>query len=262
MNANGSGTSSDPVVSKPYTVPSAPVITQIDVVGNAATLEYAAPASNGGQAITSYEYSIDSGSSWVSTNSATVLSVQISNLVENQDYQVGVRAVNSAGPGAVATVSTQSVVVTPVSPQTPALPATVPSTTIPPTTTTTLAPKPVVPVTTPAVVPPTDSALEVLPGSGGVAVPPGSGAVVVDGKIIDLIVTVAQDGVASIEFPGEFIVRITPRNADGTIIPPGEGNAIRAYRGRTVEIGGEGFAPNTVVENNELGFITRLQLLY
>ena len=247
VNANGSGTSSDPVVSKPYTVPSAPVITQIDVVGNAATLEYAAPASNGGQAITSYEYSIDSGSSWVSTNSATVLSVQISNLVENQDYQVGVRAVNSAGPGAVATVSTQSVVVTPVSPQTPALPATVPSTTIPPTTTT-LVPKPVIPVTTPAVVPPTDSALEVLPGSGGVAVPPGSGAVVVDGKIIDLIVTVAQDGVAVIEFPGEFVVRITPRNADGTIIPPGEGNAIRAFRGRTVEIGGEGFAPNSIVE--------------
>ena len=250
VNANGSGTSSDPVVSKPYTVPSAPVITQIDVVGNDATLEYAAPASNGGQAITSYEYSIDNGSSWVSTNSASVFSVQISNLVENQDYQVGVRAVNSAGPGAVATVSTQAVVVAPVSPtspQAPALPAATPSTTVPPTTTT-LAPKPVVPVTTPAVVPPADSALEVLPGSGGVAVPPGTGAVVVDGKVVDLIVTVAQDGVASIEFPGEFVVRITPRNADGTIIPPGEGNAIRAYRGRTVEIGGEGFAPNTVIE--------------
>ena len=90
--------------------------------------------------------------------------------------------------------------------------------------------------------------LEVLPGSGGVAVPPGSGAVVVDGKVVDLIVTVAQDGVASIEFPGEFVLRITPRNADGTTIPPGEGNAIRVFRGRTVEIGGEGFAPNTVVE--------------
>jgi len=88
----------------------------------------------------------------------------------------------------------------------------------------------------------------VLPGSGGIAVPPGSGAVVVDGKVVDLIVTVAQDGVAIIEFPDEFIVRIIPRNADGTIIPPGEGNAIRAYRGRTVEIGGEGFAPNSVVE--------------
>jgi hypothetical protein len=88
----------------------------------------------------------------------------------------------------------------------------------------------------------------VLPGSGGIAVTPGSGAVVVDGKVVDLIVTVAQDGVAVIEFPGEFVVRITPRNADGTIIPPGEGNAIRAFRGRTVEIGGEGFASNSVVE--------------
>lgn len=255
VNANGSGTSSDPVVSKPYTVPSAPIITQIDVDGNNATLKYTAPASNGGQAITSYEYSIDSGSSWVSTNSASVFSVQISNLVENQDYQVGVRAVNSAGPGAVATVSTQSIVAAPTSPsspQVPALPEATPSTTIPkvPTTTPTTTPvtKPPVPVTVPASVPVPDATLEVLPGSGGVPVPPGSGAVVVDGKVADLIVTVAQDGVASIEFPGEFVVRITPRNADGTIIPPGEGNAIRAYRGRTVEVGGEGFAPNTVIE--------------
>ncbi|MEI8069358.1 MAG: hypothetical protein WCH38_06090, partial [Actinomycetota bacterium] len=83
---------------------------------------------------------------------------------------------------------------------------------------------------------------------GGIAVTPGRGAVVVDGKVVDLIVNVAQDGVAVIEFPGEFVLRITPRNADGTIIPPGEGNAIRAFRGRTVEIGGEGFAPNSVVE--------------
>jgi hypothetical protein len=255
VNANGSGTPSDPVVSKPYTVPSAPVITQIDVDGNDATLAYTAPASNGGQAITSYEYSIDNGSSWVSTNSASVFTVQISNLVENQDYQVGVRAVNSAGPGAVATVSTQAVVVTPVSPtspQIPALPEATPSTTIPkvPTTTPTTTPatKPPVPVTVPASVPVPDPMLEVLPGSGGVAVTPGSGAVVVDGKVVDLIVSVAQDGVAIIEFPDEFVVRIIPRNADGTIIPPGEGNAIRAYRGRTVEIGGEGFAPNTVVE--------------
>jgi hypothetical protein len=254
VNANGSGTSSDPVVSKPYTVPGAPVITQINVSGNDATLQYTQPASNGGQAITSYEYSIDSGSSWVSTNSPTVLSVQISNLVEDQDYQVGVRAVNSAGPGAVATVSTQSVVVTPSSPsspQVPVVPVAAPSTTTP-TTTTTVAPKPVVPVTTPAtspvVVPPVASTLEVLPGSGGIAVPLGGGAVVVDGKIVDLVVTIAQDGVAVIEFPGEFVIRIAPRNADGTIVPPGEGNAIRAFRGRTVEIGGEGFAPNSVVE--------------
>lgn len=249
VNANGSGTSSDPVVSKPYTVPSAPVITQIDVDGNDATLAYTAPASNGGQAITSYEYSIDSGSSWVSTNSPNVMSVQISNLVEDQDYQVGVRAVNSAGPGAVATVSTQAVV-TPAIPQTPVTPITTvaPTTTIAPTTTTTLVPKPLAPVTSPSVTQPVDSTLEVLPGSGGVAVTPGSGAVVVDGKVVDLIVTVAQDGVAVIEFPGEFVVRITPRNADGTIIPPGEGSAIRAFRGRTVEVGGEGFAPNSVVE--------------
>ena len=280
VNANGSGTSSDPVVSKPYTVPSAPIITQIDVDGNDATLAYTAPASNGGQAITSYEYSIDNGSSWVSTNSPTVMSVQISNLVEDQDYQVGVRAVNSAGPGAVATVSTQSVIVVPTNPTTSTTSTTVPqrsssttSTTVPPrtsggsapeqsTTTTTTQPKSpissVAPVVPAAPTEPTGSPtasvtqnptqLEVLPGSGGIAVPPGRGAVVIDGKIVDLIVTVAQDGVAIIEFPGEFVVRITPRNADGTIIPPGEGSAIRAFRGRTVEVGGEGFAPNSVVE--------------
>jgi titin len=261
VNANGSGTASDPVVSKPYTVPSAPVITQIAVTGNDATLEYTAPATNGGQAITSYEYSIDSGSSWVSTNSATVLSVQISNLVENQDYQVGVRAVNSAGPGAVATVRTQSAQTspaTPDSPQTPTTtPTTTPNTTVPATVPKTEpTPKPVVPNSTPATpaatVPSagsiTESILEVLPGSGGVAVPPGSGAAVVDGKVVDLIVTIAQEGTAVIELPGDFIVRIIPRDANGSVVEPGEGNSIRAIRGRIVEIGGEGFAPNTVVE--------------
>jgi predicted RNA-binding protein with TRAM domain len=274
VNANGSGTSSDPVVSKPYTVPGAPVITQIAVTGNDATLNYTAPASNGGQAITSYEYSIDSGSSWVSTNSPNVLTVQISNLVEDQDYRVGVRAVNSAGPGAIATVRTQSVLESPTTPAAPTAPAapdaaqepattptdtatTVPattptttSTTVPKTTATTLpaATPTTTSTTTPKTVPTTVPSLDVLPGSGGIAVPLGGGAAVVNGKVIDLIVTVAQDGSGVIEFPGEFVLRIIPRDADGSVVPPSESNAIRVYQGRIVEIGGEGFAPNTEVE--------------
>jgi len=116
INANGSGTSSDPVVSKPYTVPGVPVITRITLSGNNATLEYALPISNGGQAITAYEYSIDNGSSWVTTDSASVLSVQISNLVVDLNYRVGIRAVNSAGPGTASMVNTQSVSVEPALP--------------------------------------------------------------------------------------------------------------------------------------------------
>jgi len=105
-----------------------------------------------------------------------------------------------------------------------------------------------VPTVVPTTVPTTDTSLEVLPGSGGIAVPLGSGAAVVDGKVIELIVTVAQDGSGAIEFPGEFVVRIIPRDADGSVVPPSESNAIRAYQGRIVEISGEGFAPNTEVE--------------
>ena len=60
--------------------------------------------------------------------------------------------------------------------------------------------------------------------------------------------TVAQDGSGVVEFPGEFVVQIIPRDADGSVIPPNESNAIRAYQGRIIEIGGEGFAPNTEVE--------------
>jgi titin len=269
VNAIGSGTSSDPVVSKPYTVPSAPVNTQIAVTGNEATLQYTSPTSNGGQAITSYEYSIDNGSSWVSTNSPNVLTVQISNLVEDQDYRVGVRAVNSAGPGAIATVRTQSVPESPTTPTAPQVPTDAPtatptdtptttSTTVPaatptdtPTTTSTTVPAATpttTSTTTPKTVPTTVPSLDVLPGSGGIAVPPGSGAAVINGKVVELIVTVAQDGSGAIEFPGGFVLRIIPRDADGSIIPPSESNTIRVYQGRVVEIGGEGFAPNTEVE--------------
>ena len=260
VNANGSGTSSDSVVSKPYTVPSAPVITQIAVTGNDATLEYTAPTSNGGQAITSYEYSIDSGSSWVSTNSPSVFTVQISNLVENQNYQVGVRAVNSAGAGAVATVQTQSVVETPATqePSAPApqettvittpvsIPPVVPVVPVAPVVVPVVAP--VAPVVVPVVVPTTVPRLEVLLGSGGIAVEPGVGAVVFDGKVVDLIVSITQDGSAKIEFPGEFVVSIIPRDANGLVVPADEGNAIRAMIGRAVEIVGEGFAPNSIVQ--------------
>jgi hypothetical protein len=105
-----------------------------------------------------------------------------------------------------------------------------------------------VPTVVPTTVPTTNTSLEVLPGSGGIAVPLGSGAAVVDGKVVELIVTVAQDGSGAIELPGEFVLRIIPRDADGSVVPPSESNAIRAYQGRIVEIGGEGFAPNTEVE--------------
>jgi hypothetical protein len=133
-------------------------------------------------------------------------------------------------------------------------PVTVPVTTVPapsPVTTIPEAPVTTVPQTT---VPPTSSttttlpALELLPGSNGVQTPPDQAVVVIDGVVLDLIVTINEDNSATIEYPGNFIIRIIPAlPEDGVVLADGT-SGIRVYRDRTVAIQGEGFAPDTEVE--------------
>ena len=65
--------------------------------------------SNGGSAITSYEYSIDAGSHWVSTGTLGT-SFVISGLINGTAYSVRVRATNSVGAG----VASTAVAATPV----------------------------------------------------------------------------------------------------------------------------------------------------
>jgi hypothetical protein len=90
--------------------------------------------------------------------------------------------------------------------------------------------------------------LELLPESNGVQTPPDQAVVVIDGEVIDLVVTINEDNSATIEYPGNFIVRIIPAlPEDGVVLADGT-SGIRVYRDRTVAIQGEGFAPETEVE--------------
>ena len=63
------------------------------------TLSWDAPESDGGTAITDYEYRIDGSDPWISTGS-TDTTYTVAGLVNGRSYGFEVRAVNSAGSGA------------------------------------------------------------------------------------------------------------------------------------------------------------------
>lgn len=257
INDQGSGTASDPVISKPYTVPGSPIITDLAVSGSEATVQYSAPISDGGQSITAYEYSIDNGDSWVSTNSATVTSVQITNLVEGETYQIEVRAVNSAGAGTSATVSTQSVIqenTQPIVVDTPkVLPILeeIPVVISPVVPVAPITPKPIPTKTPAATVPPSTQVPEVDPEildqSGGVRTVPGVANIVVNGEVREIEITI-DNGTAKVTDGGDFNVVITPKDSNNNLIVGAQKSVLLVMPGGVIEISGEGFAPNSTVE--------------
>ena len=104
----------------PVTVPGAPTIDSVTSGDGTLTLSWSAPADTGGAQITSYdvEYKLTSAadSAWAAvTRSGTMTTQVISGLTNGSEYDVRVRAVNSAGNSLWATDSA-----------TPAAPVTVP----------------------------------------------------------------------------------------------------------------------------------------
>ncbi len=100
----GADTSPSPSPSQ-VAVPAAPSITK--VVGGLASgqlaVRYAPPASDGGAVVAGYEVTIDGGTTWwpcVGTTGTCTLT----NLANGTTYDVSLRAVNAAGPGAASTV--------------------------------------------------------------------------------------------------------------------------------------------------------------
>ena len=61
--------------------------------------------SNGGSAITSYQYSLNGGTTWTALAKGTT-SIRVGHLVKGKRYRVTVRAINANGPGAASTVKT------------------------------------------------------------------------------------------------------------------------------------------------------------
>ena len=88
----------------PATVPGAP--TNLGATGGdqQVMLSWTAPASNGGDSITGYEYEQGGSGTWISTG-GTATTYTVFNLTNGQPYRFRVRALNSVGAGAASAAS-------------------------------------------------------------------------------------------------------------------------------------------------------------
>ncbi len=118
INAVGTGAASTVIDAMPATVPGAPTINGSTVAGstNQLSADFTAPASDGGSAITTYQYSTDAGATWRTrddggtTGTPVVISVQSNDgttpLVNGDTYKVELRALNAVGPGVASDLAT------------------------------------------------------------------------------------------------------------------------------------------------------------
>ncbi len=100
-NAVGPGAATSPVLVTPRTIPGAPTVLRVTAGTHQATLSFIAPLSNGGSAITTYQYSSDAGKTWHNRpTGSTSTSFTVTGLVAATAYNFEVRAMNAAGAGA------------------------------------------------------------------------------------------------------------------------------------------------------------------
>jgi titin len=104
VNAQGGGTESNSLAATPAALPSSPTISSITrpTAGGMLDVEFVAPNSDGGAAITKYQYSLNGGSSWLErtdTAGPTVSPMRILGLTNGSSYQITIRAANAQGSG-------------------------------------------------------------------------------------------------------------------------------------------------------------------
>lgn len=88
-------------------VPSAPSITSINSGNTQLTVNFTAPVSDGGSAITNYKYSTDNGSTYTACSpTQTTSPIVITGLTNGTSYDVKIRAINSNGDGTESTKNT------------------------------------------------------------------------------------------------------------------------------------------------------------
>ncbi|MCX6507778.1 MAG: fibronectin type III domain-containing protein [Actinobacteria bacterium] len=98
-NTVGAGTASIATAAIPFSTPGEPVVRAVVTTSTTASVTFVAPVT-GGRAITSYQYSLNNGTTWVTRSSGTTASpLVITGLVTKRFYSVRVRAVSSAGSG-------------------------------------------------------------------------------------------------------------------------------------------------------------------
>jgi large repetitive protein len=89
------------------TVPGAPSIRATSKVQGSITVTIKAPASNGGDAVTGYEYSLNGGG-WVKSGTSSTITIR--HLKVKSSYHVRVRALNLLGTGATSGTQTVTIV--------------------------------------------------------------------------------------------------------------------------------------------------------
>jgi hypothetical protein len=82
------------------TVASAPTLISASAAGMQLSLNFQPPSFNGGSAIVNYDYSIDSGTTWISMAPADTSSPLTFNTIFGGLFQLQIRAVNGIGSGA------------------------------------------------------------------------------------------------------------------------------------------------------------------
>jgi hypothetical protein len=86
------------------TVASAPTLVSASSSGNQLNLNFQRPSNNGGSAIVNYDYSIDSGTTWISMAPADTSSPLTFNTIFGGLFQLRIRATNGIGSGAPSNV--------------------------------------------------------------------------------------------------------------------------------------------------------------
>jgi hypothetical protein len=102
-NSGGNSQASGSLSAIPYTVPDVPLFNGLFSGNRQLTANVIAPAWNGGNAITEYEYTLDGGSTYQYLGVFGEPSYTISPLINGVSYTVAIRAINARGESATST---------------------------------------------------------------------------------------------------------------------------------------------------------------
>ena len=228
VNAMGDGAASSSVNVTPISTPRVPRSVSASAGNAQITVQFTDPVSDGGSAITNYQYSLNGGTSWTSMSPATTSSpLTITGLSNGTTYQVSIRAVNGQGGG----TASSALSVTPRDPSASSgdSGSSGSSSSSDPERT---------PTPTPT---PTSTAAAPAPVAVPEPVAVGEGLIVVDGRTTKVAV-VAVEGrkwqVRGEDFSLEFVPQATFGQLDGSF---------SAKAGSWVDVNGDGFWPGTLV---------------
>ncbi|MGB6056990.1 MAG: fibronectin type III domain-containing protein, partial [Microthrixaceae bacterium] len=223
VNEAGAGVPSAVRSATPRTGATAPTSTRISAGNRSLSVFVAAPSSNGGAALTSYQVSLDNGVTWTKSFGTDVSPLKLFGLENGTTYPVKVRAINEAGAGAAS--------------------APIPGTPVKG------------PIASGAGLGGTGTGTG-APGTGGagggtqpeVDIPPGKTVVTVNGEI-EIVDVVSIPGTNSVQLSGDgWTATIGGIEGDGAPMAFDSQGRLIVLQGGSVRVTGAGFAPGTSVD--------------